>query len=102
MSPTCIPTTSAVLGSGTSTTSCGQWIQATAGDSCWKLSQDHCLDDIDAFLGLNPQLRGDCARVWNGDNYCVRSLDGPVCVVRTLTVVPEPVPVRSSTAAARA
>ncbi|KAK8026044.1 hypothetical protein PG990_003867 [Apiospora arundinis] len=62
MSPAYIFTASSpgttVQASATSsaTPSCGQWVQATAGDSCWKLSQDHCLEGVDAFLGLNPQL----------------------------------------------
>ncbi|KAK6824768.1 hypothetical protein PG987_012262 [Apiospora arundinis] len=102
MSPAYIFTASSpgttVQASATSsaTPSCGQWVQATAGDSCWKLSQDHCLEGVDAFLGLNPQLRGDCRRVWDGENYCIRLSDGPVCVVRTLTVVPEPLLVEVS------
>lgn len=51
---------------------CGGWTLASGGDSCYSLSKAAGLS-VDAFLGLNPQLKHDCQRLWAGYHYCVRA-----------------------------
>ncbi|CAJ2512073.1 Uu.00g076980.m01.CDS01 [Anthostomella pinea] len=68
---------------------CATWARAKSDASCLTISKENCLKTRE-FLLLNPQLHGDSEEVWEDYWYCVRSPDGAVCVVKTVTVIPLP------------
>ncbi|KAH8677849.1 hypothetical protein BX600DRAFT_506852 [Xylariales sp. PMI_506] len=81
------PTRVAGLTQGSAIAGCEEWITAGLGDSCWRISDAHCIE-VNGFLRLNPQLGGDCANVWEGYSYCVRGPGGPGCGPTGLSVIP--------------
>ncbi|CAJ2511900.1 Uu.00g075250.m01.CDS01 [Anthostomella pinea] len=55
-------------------TNCETWQLAEHGDTCCSLADEFQLDD-QAFLGMNPQLRGDCLNNFLEGFCCIDELE---------------------------
>ncbi|KAI0388729.1 hypothetical protein F5Y17DRAFT_463419 [Xylariaceae sp. FL0594] len=51
---------------------CYSWLVATEGMTCSELVELTGIASLDQFYALNPQLGGDCQKIfWAGYHYCI-------------------------------